>query len=126
MQMRKNLVHFITCQNHWQPNRLLRTLHIFQPADLLLEHFLIEEKKSTECLILSRSRHVTIARQMRQKRAHLCLAHFARMPQIMEPNEPLDPIAISPLGAQAVMLQPHHIAHLIEQFFRLAQSRLDR
>src|SRR6266487_5736287 len=38
----------------------------------------------------------------------------------------LDPVAISPLGAQAVMLQPHHIAHLIEQFFRLAQGRLDR
>ena len=44
----------------------------------------------------------------------------------MQKDEAFDPGQISFFGAKAVMLQPHHIAHLIEHFFRLAQSRLDR
>jgi hypothetical protein len=31
-------------------------------------------------------------------------------------ERPLDPISMSPLGAQAVMLAPNRVPHLIEQF----------
>jgi len=42
----------------------------------------------------------------------------------MEPDESLNPIAVCPLGAETVMLEPHHIANLLEQFlFRLALGR---
>ena len=41
-------------------------------------------------------------------------APIRRMAQLMETNEARDPIAISSLSAQAIMLQPYHIAHVIE------------
>ena len=39
-------------------------------------------------------------------------------------DESLDPITVCPLGAETVMLEPHHIANLLEQFlFWLAPGR---
>lgn len=38
----------------------------------------------------------------------------------MEANEALDLVAIGAFGAEAVMLAPHHVAHLLEEFFRVA------
>ena len=40
----------------------------------------------------------------------------------MTANEANDPVAITAFGANAIMLQPHKIAHLIEQFFGLRGS----
>ena len=40
----------------------------------------------------------------------------------VEANETLHPIAIRSLGAQAVMLHAHHIAHLIEKFSSLPEA----
>jgi hypothetical protein len=41
----------------------------------------------------------------------------------MKQNEPRNPIAISLLGAQTVMLQTQRIAHLFEERFLLALPR---
>jgi len=38
-------------------------------------------------------------------------------------NETLHPIAMGLLGAQTVMLHPHHIAYLVDKLFLLAGGR---
>jgi hypothetical protein len=34
----------------------------------------------------------------------------------MKQHEPFDPLAISLFRPQRIMLEPHHLAHLIQQF----------
>jgi hypothetical protein len=63
---------------------------------------------------------------MGKKLRHLWLTHLARVTLSMEPNEPFDPVAVRLLRPETVMLQPHHIPHLIEQPFAIALSCLGR
>jgi hypothetical protein len=56
------------------------------------------------------------------KFAHLDFPHLTRMAQAMVADETFDPIAIRLLGAQAIVLQAHYVAHLIEEFFSLATA----
>lgn len=56
---------------------------------------------------------------MGEKGRQLRLRHFPRMTLIVITNKANDPIAITMLRPQAIMLQAHHVAHLIEQLFGL-------
>jgi hypothetical protein len=44
VQMREDPVHFIAGQNHGKALGLCRPLHSLQPADLFLEHLLVESR----------------------------------------------------------------------------------
>src|SRR5256885_14405296 len=70
-------------------------------------------------MVLRRGRYLGVARQISQELAHLCLPQIPRMAELMEPDEPLHPIPADLFRPETVMLQAHHIAHLLEQFFPL-------
>src|SRR5581483_3518780 len=114
--MGEDTLHFRARKYHWKLRRFLGALDLFQPADLLLQHLLVKKQQRAQRLVLRGWRYIKVARQMREKFRHFCLRHFGRMPFVMINNEALDPIEVSLLGADAVMLAPDDVAHLIEQF----------
>src|SRR4029077_21264104 len=54
---------------------------------------------------------------MGEKRCHFLFRHFLWVTLIVIDNEPLDPIYVNLLGADAVVPAPHDVADLIEQFW---------
>ena len=54
---------------------------------------------------------------MRKEPRDFLLCHFGRMPFVVVNNEALDPIEVSVLSANAVMLSPDDVAYLLEQFW---------
>jgi hypothetical protein len=68
-------------------------------------------------LVLSRGRDDAITRQMSKEPRDFFFCHFGRMPFIVVNNEPLDPIEVRLLSANAVMLSPNDVAYLVEQFW---------
>src|SRR5882724_12412276 len=115
--MRKNLVHLIPGKHDRQPRRFLRPFHPLQPAKFLFEHFFIKKKQRAQRLVLGRGSNLALASEMRQEGAHLGFSHFPGMAHSVETDKALDPIPISPLCAQAVMLEAHDIAHLFDQLW---------
>ena len=101
-------------ENHGKFWRFFRALNLLQPADLVLEHLFVEKKQRAQRLILGGSRDVAMARQMSKELRYLLFRHFGRMAFVVVNNEPLDPVDVCLLRANAVMLSPNYVAHLIE------------
>jgi hypothetical protein len=53
---------------------------------------------------------------MSKKRRNFFFGHFSRMPFAVVNDETLDPVDVSLLGADGVMLAPGDVSHLLEQF----------
>src|SRR4051812_38728007 len=53
---------------------------------------------------------------MSQKFGDFLFGHFSRMPFAMVDDEPLDPVDVSLLGANAIMFAADDVSHLIKQF----------
>jgi hypothetical protein len=81
----------------------------------LAQNFPIEKKQRAQRLVLSRSRHIHLRGQMRQKCGDLRFRHFAGVTFVMEENESFDPVAICLLGPDAVVFSPDDFPNLIEQ-----------
>src|SRR5207249_2661876 len=90
-------------------------LEVVHPANLFVEHFAIEKDQSTQCLILSRSRHFLLHGQMIEKLLHLAFAHLRRMSLVMKKDVALDPIDVIFLGTNAIALTSNRLTHPIEQ-----------
>jgi len=59
---------------------------------------------------------------MSQKFGDFLFGHFSRMPLAVIDNEPLNPVDVSLLSADAVMFASDDVPHLIKQF-RFARGR---
>jgi len=71
-------------------------------------------------LILGGHRHLQAGRQIIQKAPHFRRAQFPGMLLAVEENKPFNPLAISLFGPQRIMLKPHDLTDLIQQFeFRI-------
>src|SRR6185295_19680877 len=101
---------------HRQTLRLLRLHHAFEPRQIRFQHVPIQKQDRALCLILGRSADLSVHRQMSQKRLDLCASHRGGMTLVMKKNKAFNPIRISRLSANAVMLRADFVAHLIEQF----------
>jgi hypothetical protein len=66
-------------------------------------------------LVLGGGCDIEITRQMSEKVRNFLFGHFSRMPLAVVDDKPLNPVDISLLGADGVMLAPDDVPHLIEQ-----------
>ena len=73
-------------QHDRNPFGTFRSYHAIQPAEVFLQNVAMQEQQGRQGLVLRRTADVAIHRQMRQKLAHLLLAHFQRM-SINAPEE---------------------------------------
>ena len=123
METSENLVHLVASKYDRQTRRCFRAFDTLEPSDLLFEHLFVEEKERAQRLVLRRGGDLSIPRQVRKEIAHFGLRHLTRMPFAMVQNESANPIRISLLRTQAVMLATNDIAHLIEQFGLVRRGR---
>ncbi len=73
------------------------------------------EEERAKGLILGRCGDVSGPRKMGKKPCHFRFAHLGRVTHPVETDKARDPIAVRPLGPQAVVLQSHYIPDPIEQ-----------
>lgn len=98
-----------------QAARFLRPVHLVQPRQLDAEHFLVEEEDCRQGLVLRGRRDVALGGQSGEEGGHFRGAHLARMAQAMEVDEPLHPLRVGALRAQAVVPEANAPAQLFEQ-----------
>ncbi len=116
MQADEDFFHLRPGEDYGQFCWLSRALDFFQPTDFILQHFLVKKEQCAQRLILGGSSHVEIAREVSEKFRDFLLCHFRRMPFVVVNNEPLNPIDVSLLGANAIMLASNDVADQVEQF----------
>ncbi len=51
-QVRQHHSHFLSTQDDWQTNRLLRPDHVLEVTDRNVKHVLVQEQQRRECLVL--------------------------------------------------------------------------
>ncbi len=113
--MNKQLVNFVTREHKRLVHRAHRAFHFLQPADLLLEHLVIEEQNGAQRLVLRGSRHSPIHRQISQEAPHLLSPQCLGMPISVETHEAPNPAEISLFGAQPVMSEAYHLTYPVQQ-----------
>ena len=67
------------------------------------------------CLILRRSGNAAVDRQMSQKAFDFGRLHLPGVAFAVKEDKAADPLDVSVLGADAVMLEPDAIPHLVQQ-----------
>jgi hypothetical protein len=80
-----------------------------------LQHLLVQKQQRRLGLVLRRSRHRALDRQMTQKRRHLDRIHVEGMAFFMEQNEAPNPLHIGILGPNAVVPEPNLLTHPVKQ-----------
>ncbi len=78
-QPRQDRLNLIAIQYHRQTLRRLDLLYVIQPGQLHGKHLTVQKQQNDFRLILSRSRHFAVDRQMRQKLLHLANTQVTRM-----------------------------------------------
>ncbi len=61
-------------------------------------------------------RHVAFNGQVREERFHFRAAHVFGVALVMKQDKALDPVHVGFFGADGIVLEADHIAHLVEQF----------
>ena len=95
----KHRSHFVFGINYRQVGESIGPFHIFQPR---LENFTVKEQQGSEGLILGRSDHFALYRQMGEKLSDLALSHFCRVAFFAEKDIISYPVEVSLFGADAV------------------------
>ncbi len=99
----------------------LRANHARNQTGVDLQHTLIEEQQSAECLILRAGADLAFDGKMRQKLIDLGRAHVDQMALVVKEDVALDPVVVGVFGTDGVMEQATHVPHTIEQFRRLGR-----
>ena len=81
----------------------------------LLQHPRIQEHQRIERQILRGRRHLALNRQPTEKGIDLHRPHLQRVAQLMEADKVTNPVPVGFLGANTVVVQPHHHPHLLAQ-----------
>jgi len=103
-----------TREHDRQPLRSLRTHDVLQPPRLTAQDVLVQEQHRRQCLVLSRSAHMTLDGERAEKLPDLGLAHLRRVPIAVVQNEASDPAHTRLLGPVAVMQRTNRVADLVE------------
>ncbi len=110
--------HLAGREHHRQPGRALGAHHVLHPRQVLPQHLAVQKQQGRQRLVLRRSRHMALHRQMRQKSLHLRRPHPGRMALAMKQDEALGPVNILGLGAYAVMAQTDALPQQVQQLRR--------
>lgn len=110
---------FVTREDDRHTLRRLGPLDVFDQPDFLTQDLLVEKQQGAEGLVLRRSADLAFHRQVRQKTPDMEGAQFLRVAFAVEQDVALDPIHVSLLGADTVVLEAANVAHLIQKL-RLA------
>jgi hypothetical protein len=114
VQVLQNFRDLLACKHDRQTGWPFSAFDTFEPADFLLQNFLVQKEQSAQRLILCRRRHFSIARQRSEKLSHFYFIHLARMTFAVEKNEAPNPIDVRLLSAKAVVFATQRIANAIE------------
>ena len=101
-------LHFVERKYDRQSDRSLGTLDSVEPWQINTEHFLIEEQDGALCLVLRICRHPS------GHGLHVARAKSRRMELVVEIDNPLNPVDIGFLRADAVMLEANAIPYARE------------
>jgi len=81
-----------------------------------MEYLFVEKQESTEALILGRGGDVLVHSQVSEVFFDLGRPHLQPMPFVVEKDVAFDPVDVSLLGADGVVLGPCGVANVVEQF----------
>ena len=73
-----------------------------------------KKQQDIACLLLRETAALRFTAKVRQELLGLLLAHFLGMPLAVKQDVALDPVNISVLGTDAVMLKPDFVSNLIK------------
>jgi hypothetical protein len=79
------------------------------------EHFVVEEEKGSQGLVLGARAHVAFAGEVVEEGSNLGGAHAARVPLAVMDDEAPDPVAVSTLRFRAVVTSPQGKPDEVEQ-----------
>lgn len=85
----------------------------------LLEDALVQKDQGIHGLVLGRRRHVALDGQMGEKRLDLGFGgeEVVTRPHGVEPDEADDPLDVGALRVERVVVQPEHLADVIQEFW---------
>ena len=78
---------------------MFRTHHVVQPADVVLEHLLVQKEDGASGLTVRRGRYLACHGQMGQELVHFLHAHVTGMALAMKQDKALDPTQGGCFGA---------------------------
>jgi hypothetical protein len=100
----------------------LPRITFFQSRKFFLQPLPIEVEYCALRLILCRGRYLALDRQIGEERLYLGRSQLCRMALAMKQDEAFNPVRVSLLGANALVLNAELYANLIEQFGRLRRG----
>ena len=125
LETSENVRHLLLSEHHRQARRGFRRLDAFQPGQLDREDFSVQEQQRAARLVLRRRGNMARDCKIGEKRLDFRRAHRRRMALVVKMDVASNPVDISLLGADAVMLQPDLMANLVEQTCRM-RNRVHR
>ena len=115
VEPRKNARHLVPGENNRDAQRRFRPFNVVEPREVCAQHLLVEEEQRALRLILRRWRDTPIDCERCQECLDLRRPQRRWMTLAMEEDEASNPVAISLLGPDAVMLETDALADAIEQ-----------
>jgi hypothetical protein len=95
--------------------RSLCAFDVVEKIEFSFEDLLVEEEQGGESLVLGRGSDLFFDCEEGEKSADLLFTHLAGMAFPVEENEAADPIEVSLLGADAVMLEAQMPANAVQE-----------
>lgn len=106
---------FRTRKDDWQTNRRLGAGDMVEPRQVGIQHLPIEKEQGGLGLVLRRRGHVTFDRQMAEKRLDVLGPQNRRMSLAVKMDVASNPVRVSLLGPDAVVLEPDSVANAYQE-----------
>ena len=106
--------HFAASKYYWEFPVVFGAFDIGNEWQILFKHFAVKKKERAESYCLRRGGDSSVDREIGDILPYLDFAHFPGMALIMEKNESPDPGNVSPLRAQAEVLDTNDSPDLIQ------------
>ena len=105
----------ISRHNDGQSFRFPRTYNANERPDFAAYDETVEEKQGGESLVLRRSADIVLHGKVGEKCVYFMFGHLRRMPEVVEVDEPLDPLAVGFFSPVAVVSGPplHFLNRLV-------------
>ena len=118
LEPRQHGLHFAGREHDRQALRRLCLGNILQPVELLLKDFAIQEQQRTLGLILGRCGDPAPYGEVGKESLYLLNPHIGRVTLAVKANKAFNPINITVLSADAVVLDSQTITNLIKKLRR--------
>ncbi len=107
----------VAAEDDRHTNRHASARHMFNGADIDVQHLAIHKQHRAERLILCRGADAPIRREPGQKFADLCRAHLRGMPLSVKEDVSPNPIDVRAFRSTTVMLRADGVSNAIEQLW---------